>query len=77
MSIQKLKIRVVVNSKQPKLEPMPDGGFKVWLKAKPLKGRANQELIQVLSEYFKIPKSAIQIIKGGHSKEKIIAISFN
>ena len=52
-----------------------DGALKIKLKAPPVDGAANKELIKFLSKKFKIPKTDISIKKGGSSKTKEIEIS--
>ncbi len=48
--------------------------FKIYLKSKPEKGKANKELISLLSSYFNVPKTSIKIVKGLYSRNKIIEI---
>ncbi|MGC8656660.1 MAG: DUF167 domain-containing protein [Thermoplasmata archaeon] len=47
-----------------------NGSLEVSLKAKPIKGKANAELISFLSDHFHIDRNAIKIISGltGHFK---------
>lgn len=47
----------------------------VRIKAPPVDGKANRELIEYLSEVFGIPKSGMEIIRGESSKFKTISIS--
>ena len=53
---------------------MADGTIKISLTAPPVDGRANQALIEFLSQYFRIAKSRVKIIKGLKNKNKIIEI---
>ena len=46
--------------------------IKVKVTAQPIENKANKALIDLLSKYLKMPKSAIEIIKGKTSKEKSI-----
>jgi len=48
--------------------------IKIKLHAPPVGGAANEELIEVLSEEFKIKKRAIKIISGQSSRNKVIEI---
>ncbi len=48
--------------------------YKIWLKAKPIDGEANKNLIQILSNYFKIAKKDIIILKGNNGRLKTIEI---
>jgi hypothetical protein len=69
----KIKVKVIANSSQNKIEKIPDG-LKVHLKEKASKGKANKALIELLAEHFKVKKSQIQIVKGQTSNQKIISI---
>ena len=50
-------------------------GIKVKVTAPPLEGKANEALLQLLAKEWKISPSQMEIIKGHHSREKIIKIS--
>ena len=52
-------------------------GIKVKVTAPPTEGKANEALIKFLSKEFKISASSIEILKGHHSREKIIRIEGN
>lgn len=69
-----LKIKVSPNSSKNELKTMADGTLKVHLKAPPVDGKANEELIKFLSKEWKIPKSKILILKGLMSKNKIVEV---
>ncbi len=49
--------------------------LKIYLIAVPVDGKANKELIKLLSEKLNISKSRIKIVKGEKKKEKIIEIN--
>ena len=73
--MSRLKIKVSPNSSKNEIgETLSDGTIKIKLKAPPVEGRANEELINFLSKIWKTPKSQIKIIKGLTSKTKIIEI---
>jgi len=71
----KINVKVIIRSSQSKVEVLPDGGLKVWLKAAPKEGKANQELIKTLADYYQVSKNQIRIINGLTSKNKIIKIN--
>lgn len=53
-----------------------EGGLlKIYLKAPPVEGKANDALIKFLAESWKIKKREIQIIKGLKSRIKTISIN--
>ncbi|HBU06571.1 MAG TPA: YggU family protein [Candidatus Magasanikbacteria bacterium] len=70
-----IKIKVTPrSSKNEIVETMSDGTIKIKLKAPPVDGEANKELIKFLSTEWKIPKSKIKIVKGQTSRTKTIEI---
>jgi Uncharacterized conserved protein len=69
-----LTIKVKPNSKNQSIEEQPDGSLIVHLKSPPVDGKANQELIVLLSKKFKVPKSSISIKCGLSSKNKLVEI---
>ena len=42
----------------------------------PLKGKANNEIIQKISNYFNIKSNNVKIVRGVHSKTKVVDIMF-
>jgi len=72
----KMKITVVVkpNSKKELVELMPDGTYTVRVNVPPVDGKANQRVIELLSEHFRQPKSLITLLNGPKSKKKIFSI---
>ena len=57
--MEKIKVVVKVNSKENKIEKIDDY-YKVYLKARPVEGEANLELVKFLTRYFKNPRKAIK-----------------
>lgn len=73
VEIMKVRIRVVPGSRKNQV-CVQDELLKVYLTAPPLDGRANEALIELLSRHFSVRRSAISIIKGLKSRDKIISI---
>lgn len=69
----KINVKVITGAKKQEIKK-EDNGFKIYLKSKPKKGKANKELITLLADYFNIPKNSIKIIKGEFSRNKIIEV---
>lgn len=69
-----LQIKVKPNSKQQQIQTLADGSLLVYLKSPPVEGKANAELIKLLANEFKVPKSSVHIKSGLSSKLKRIAI---
>ena len=52
-------------------------GVKVKVTAPPLEGKANEALLRFLAKELGISSSCIEILKGHHSREKILRISYS
>ena len=78
----KISVKVIPNTKQ---NEVVDDAFdllgarilKVKVNQPPEDGRANKAVIEILADYFKVKKSAIVIITGETSRNKIIEIRDN
>ncbi|PIT97318.1 hypothetical protein COT77_02130 [Candidatus Berkelbacteria bacterium CG10_big_fil_rev_8_21_14_0_10_41_12] len=71
----KISISVKTNAKNSSIEQISKTHFKIHIKSPPAEGKANGEIIKILSKYLKIPKSRISIIHGTRSREKIVDAS--
>jgi len=63
------------SKKGPLVEQNADGSFVVYLKERAVDGAANDGLIRVLAEHFKVRKSDVQIESGFTSRIKRISVS--
>ena len=70
----RFSVRVTPRAKQNKVVEA-EGRLKVSLIAPPVEGQANQALIEVLAAHFGVRKSAVQIIHGGKSRNKVVEIA--
>jgi len=61
-----IQVKVKPNARIRSLQEVADGSWLAQIKSPPVDGKANVELIALLSDYFDCPKSAI-FIKGGKS----------
>jgi len=71
-----MKISVLAKPKSKKefVKKISDFTYQVAVKEEAKEGKANEAVIRLLAEYFKIPKSSIKILSGENIKQKIIEI---
>ncbi|MEM7552921.1 MAG: DUF167 domain-containing protein [Cyanobacteria bacterium P01_A01_bin.84] len=69
-----IRVKVKPNSKQQSVTEETDGSLTIRLKSPPVDGKANEELIKVLSKKFNVPKSYVQIKYGTSCRQKLIEI---
>jgi uncharacterized protein (TIGR00251 family) len=70
----KIFVKVKPRAKNDSLIKINENNFLVSVKAIPEKGKANEAVINLLAQYFKISKNNIKIISGLSSKNKIIEV---
>jgi hypothetical protein len=70
-----IKIKVEPRSSKSEIVGPYGDGIKVKLTSPPVDGKANKELIELLSKELKIPRKNIEIISGQSSKNKVVKIS--
>ena len=70
----KIQVKVKARAKQEKVEKVSEGQYKVWVKAAPEKGKANEAVIGVMSEHLGVPKSRISLVAGQTSTQKVLEI---
>ena len=68
-----LQVRVVPRAKKNEVKRY-SGGYKAYLTAAPVDGKANKALLEVLAGHFNLKRSQIKIIKGEKSRDKVILI---
>ena len=72
-----LSVRVSPNARRSGLEGIWNNThLKIALTAPPVDGKANEALIDFLSDYFSIRKSAINIQSGQTGRQKVIRLTF-
>jgi len=76
MVIEKIKIWVQVhpNARRNEVQGEKDGIWQLKIAAPPVRGRANQELINFLSDVLQVSKSSLTIEKGLSRRRKLIDI---
>jgi len=70
-----INVKVIPKAKQNLVRPLDDKNFKVYVTSPPEKNKANIVLIELLSKFYKIRKNDIEIIRGLHSHNKVIAVN--
>jgi len=71
-----MKISVIAhpNSKNPRIEEDLLKVLHVYVKAPPLEGKANREVIEALAKHFVTTRGKVILLRGGKSKNKTFEI---
>ena len=70
----RIYVRVIPRASKNEVVKISDGEYKIKLTAPPVDGKANSMLLKVLSGYFDVSESSLQIVGGKSSRIKIIDI---
>jgi uncharacterized protein len=71
-----VRVKVIPRAAASKIDgEMADGTLKVRLAAVPEKGRANDALIALLAEHFRVARADVTIVSGLASQRKLVRIS--
>ena len=71
----RMNVSVKTGKSESKVIKKDFADYEVWVKARPVKGAANKELIEVLSDYFNLKPYNLRIVKGLTSSNKIVEMT--
>jgi len=69
-----VRVRAVTGASRAGVRCVENGELKVYVHSPPDKGRANEEIITVLAQFFDTNKSRVAIVRGFSSRSKQVII---
>ena len=72
--MQILQVKVKPNARFSAFTAQTDGTWLAQVKAQPIDGKANAELIRLIAEHFEIAKSKIAVKSGLSGRLKLITV---
>lgn len=69
-----ISLKVTPRSSKSEVIKIDESNYRIKVKNPPVEGRANREVVEVLAEYFKVPKNQVQIIRGLTGTYKTVKI---
>jgi len=73
----KIFVKAKPGAREEKIEKIDETNFVVHVKERPVEGRANFAIVQVLAKYFKVSNYEIKLVSGASSRQKIFDIPQN
>ena len=70
----RIKLKVKPGASRNEIKKIDENFYEIRVTAIAEKGKANEKVIELLSDFLKIPKSKIKIVKGQTSKDKEVNI---
>ena len=70
-----IEVRVIPRAAKPGIAGSRDGALLVRLKAPPVEGAANAELIELMAKVARVPRRSVSIVSGDRGRTKRVAIA--
>ena len=67
-------VTVKPRAKTEEVRKTDEGQYLVSVHAPPQEGKANEALIELLANYFSVPKTSVKIIRGQTGRKKLIEV---
>jgi len=71
---RRIWVTVKPQARKEEISRLEDGGYRVAVCAPAEAGRANEAVIELLADFFSVPKTTIKIVRGRAAKRKLIEI---
>jgi len=72
--VKTLQVKVKPRSSTSSLSQEPDGTWVARLKAAPVEGKANEELVALVARHFGCRKADVKIKSGAASRTKMVVV---
>jgi uncharacterized protein (TIGR00251 family) len=69
-----LTVKVQPRARNPGIDKLDTGEYRVRVHAPPTKGEANLEVIKTLASHFGVPPSHVRIVRGMRSRNKAVVV---
>jgi uncharacterized protein (TIGR00251 family) len=70
----RLRLRVKPGARKTAIVGVHGGALKIAVNAPPQRGKANEAVIELLADVLDLPASSIEIVGGGMSQNKVVAV---
>jgi uncharacterized protein (TIGR00251 family) len=72
--VKTIQVKVKPNARASGLEQQPDGTWLAKIKAHPVDGKANEELVHLVAGHFGVRKAQVSIRSGASGRMKLVQI---
>jgi len=74
MAVADVRVRVHAGARREELRPTDDGWIVARVTAPAQEGRANKALCRLVAKQLRVAPSNVAIVRGAHSREKLIRV---
>lgn len=69
-----IKLKVHPGSKKDAVVRKSDDNFEIFVRAKPVEGKANDAALDALSNFLKVPRGILRLRRGSTSRNKLVEL---
>ena len=70
----RLTVHVTPSARRARVVLVEPGRFRIAVTAPARDGRANAAVIELLGEYFRVPRSRVRIVRGQAGRHKVVDV---
>ncbi len=70
----RLKVFVKPGAYEDRVFREPNGSLRVWVRARPQGGKANEAAVKAVAKFLRLPKSSVRIVSGLSSRTKTLEV---
>ncbi|MFA6533904.1 MAG: DUF167 domain-containing protein [Patescibacteria group bacterium] len=71
----RIRAKIITKAGKNQIAKDPSGAWKIWVSVPPVKGKANDRVIELVAQEFKTAKSNVAIAQGLRGKNKVIEVN--
>lgn len=72
---RRISVIAKVNAREACVEKLSESEYRVSVQAPARDGKANRALVELLAQYFDIPKTSVKIVRGHSSRHKLVELA--
>ncbi len=65
-----IRVKVHPQAKRERIEQLDENAFEIWVREKPLEGKATDAVRRVLSQELGLSQQMIRLVRGANSRNK-------
>lgn len=69
-----ISVRVVAGAKEERVEALPKGRLKIWVKAPAERNLANKRVHELVALHLQVPRAKVRLISGHTSPSKMFSV---
>lgn len=70
----KINVKAKPGAREERIDPVGENNFVVAVKEPPVQGRVNIAIMDLLADYFGVPKTSVRLVSGFSSRQKVFEI---